>query len=64
MCWGEGEVRRGVRKCRGRCGENCERVYGVNVEPVGKCVGVGEGRFRERCEELLGEVCWGVGGKR
>ena len=30
----------GVRKCRGRCGENCGRVYEVNVEAAGKCVGM------------------------
>ena len=40
MCWGcEGRCG-GVRKCRGRCEENCGRVYGVNVKSVGKCVGV------------------------
>ena len=55
-------MKKGVRKCRAKCGENCGRVYGVNVEAVGKCVGVGEKRFGERCEELLGEVCWGAGG--
>ena len=48
-----------VRKCRGRCG----RVgpYGVNVEAVGKYVGVGEGSFGGRCEDWLGEVCRDVG---
>ena len=28
-----------------RCGERCEKVYGVRVEGVGKCVGGG----KERC---------------
>ena len=52
---------------RGRCGENCGRVHGVNVETVGKCVEVwGEVRGNLKrsvryCWGKSGKVCWRVG---
>ena len=52
MCLGMGEVRRKVwgvwgkvrRDVRGvkKCGGMCERVHGISVESVRKCVGVWE----------------------
>ena len=55
---------KGVGKCVGgmgrveKCGVGVEKCVGVWVRgDVEKCVGVWG-----RCRELLGEVCWGVGG--
>ena len=58
VCWGVEEVRREVwGKVRGdvgcvkNCGGMCGRVYGLSVENVGKCVGVGE--VERRCGKRL-----------
>ena len=55
MCWGmrkvRGDVVRGMGGGKGRCGDvkkcrrRCERVCGVSMESVKKCVG-GKGRGR------------------
>ena len=61
--WNEGrygEKCGGVRKCRGIkvWYELWESIRGVSLEAGGKCMGGGEGRCGERCEETGGEV-WG-----